>query len=127
MGALPNLPPLPFGIRVLRDAVIVMICISAGGAVGALPYGSAGADPRMVEVFQAVFGTLGFAFCAFRAKSRRALHVLTATLVVGAFAGLLVTAGGRHPIWWVFALVALALMALLGAGLARLIERLARD
>jgi hypothetical protein len=122
-----RLPPLPFAIRVLRDAVLVMICIAAGGALGAAPFTQGGADVRMVQIFQAVFGTLGFAFAGFHARSRRALHLLLTTLVIGLFAGLMVALGGRHAIWWLFTLTALALMALLGGGLARLFERLARD
>jgi len=127
MPGFPDLPPLPLGIRALRDAVVVMVCIARGGAIGAVPYDPAQMDPRMVQVFQAVFGTLGFAFCAFVAKSRRTLQVTLTTLIIWLFAGLLVALGGRHAIWWMFALAALVLMALLGAGLAMLTERLARD
>ena len=127
MTALPTDTRLPLGIRALRDAVIVMVCIALGGAIGGLPYGAEQPDPRMVQIFQAVFGTLGFAFCGFLAKSRRSLQMTLTTLVIGLFAGLLVALGGQHAFWWAFALAALSLMALLGAGLAILIERLARD
>ena len=127
MSALSSLPPLPLGIRVLRDAVIVVACIAAGQLLGRLPYGAAPPDPLMVETFMAVLGTLGFALCAFLARSRRALHLLLTALAVWLFAGFLVARGGGSPVWWVFRLVVIAAMALLGGGLARLIERLARD
>ena len=127
MRALQAPPSLPIGIRVLRDAVIVMICIAAGGAAATLPYEPDPADPRMVEVFQAVFGTLGFALTAFLARSRRGLHVLLTTLTVWAVAGVLMAMTGGNAIDWAIRLVLLALMALLGGGLARLVERLARE
>ncbi|MDZ7749960.1 MAG: hypothetical protein U5K43_15100 [Halofilum sp. (in: g-proteobacteria)] len=120
------LPALPFGIRVLRDAVIVIACIAAGDALGGLPYGSGPADPRMVQVFQAVLGTLGFALVAFHATSRRALHVALTALVIAVLVAVPVATGGYHAFWWVVELVKLGLMALLGAALALLLERLLR-
>lgn len=121
------LPPLPRGIRVLRDAVIVMACLAAGAALGTLPYAGERADPRTIEAFQAVCGTLGFTLVAFLATSRRALHLALTVLAVWAIAGVQVAAAGQHALWWALQLAELGLMALLGAALALLLERLVRD
>ena len=118
---------LPLPIRVLRDAVIVMLCIVVGQELAALPYGADAVDPIMVQVFGAVFGTIGFALTAFLAKSRRALQVTLSMLILWAIAGLTVALGSGDPFTWVLMLVFLPIMALLGAGLALLVERMARD
>jgi len=78
-------------------------------------------------VFQAVFGTIGFAAGAWLAKSRRPLRMTLATLLVWLFAGVKVALGGADPAWWAFLLPILVVMAFLGGGLALLIEKLARD
>lgn len=72
-------------------------------------------------------GTLGFTLVAFLATSRRALHLALTALTVWAIAGIQVAAAGRHALWWVLRLAELGLMALLGAALALLLERLLRD
>ena len=121
------MPPLPFPILVLRDAVIVLVLIVLGGMIAAVPYGSSAPDPRMIQVFQAVFGTVGFAACGWLAKARRPLRLSLAVLVVWILAGLPVLAGRADPAWWFFVLSVLALMAILGGGMALLLERLARE
>lgn len=121
------MPPLPLPILVLRDAVVVLACIVLGGWIGALPYDTGDADPRVVQIFQAVTGTLGFAVGGYLAPARRPLRLTLATLVVWLLAGVQVAGTGAHPSWWLFALAVLALMATLGGGLALLLERLARD
>lgn len=121
------MPPLPLPIRVLRDAVVVMLCIVLGEWFARLPYGSDPADPLLVETFRMVFGTLGFALAAFFAKSRRSLQVGLTLLALWLVAGLAVALGGGDPFTWVLMLAFLPIMALLGAGLALLVERLARE
>lgn len=121
------MPPLPLPILVLRDAVVVLGCIVGGGWIGALPYDAGGADPRVVQAFQAVAGTLGFAVAGHLAPARRPLRLTLATLAVWLLAGVQVAVSGTHPSWWLLALAVLALMATLGGGLALLLERLARD
>lgn len=116
----------PRPIRVLRDAVIVLVLVVLGGWIGAAPYDAGAADPRMVQVFQAVFGTLGFTASAYMARSRRALHLVLTTLVVWLIAGVAIASGAGHPIWWLLVLAVLALMASLGAALGLALERLSR-
>jgi len=122
-----SLPPLPMPIRILRDTVGVLILIVAGGTIAALPYQGTVPDPRMVQVFEAVFGTLGFAASAYFAPARRGLHVTLTALAVWLIAGVEVAVAGADPVWWIFVLAALALMALIGGGMAKLAEKLIRD
>lgn len=118
-------PPLP--ILVLRDAVVVLVAIVVGGWIGALPYDTGGADARVVQAFQGVAGTLGFAAAGHLASARRPLRLTLVTLVVWLLAGVQVASAGMHPSWWLLLLAVLALMATLGGGLALLLERLARE
>lgn len=116
---------LPLGIRVLLFAFVVLVFIAAGGLIAALPYDPGAEDPMMLMVFNAVFGTLGFAIVTYVLPSRRALHVSLTALVTWAITGFAVLTYSLHPVLWLLLLVAIALMALLGAGLALLVERLA--
>ena len=118
---------LPLPIRVLRDAVIVMMFIVVGGWVATVPYPAGTADPIMTDVFRAVFGTLGFTLTGYLATSRRPLHMMLSMLALWLIAGLAIALGGGDPLSWVLMLVFLPVMAVLGGGLALLIERLARD
>ncbi len=117
----------PLLVRVLRDAVVVIVFIVLGEWVARLPYATASADPIMIELFRAVFGTLGFAATGYFAVSRRPLHMALTFLAVWLLAGLAIALGGGDPSGWIIMLVFLPLMALLGGGLALLIERLARE
>lgn len=118
---------LPLPIRVLRDAVIVMVFIVVGGWVATVPYTAGAADPIMADVFRAVFGTLGFTLTGYLAPSRRPLQMTLSALALWLIAGLAVSLGGGDPLSWFLILVFLPVMAVLGGGLALLIERLARD
>lgn len=118
---------LPLPIRVLRDAVIVMVFIVLGEWVGKAPYGTGAANPAMVDVFRAVFGTLGFAITGYFATSRRPLQMTLSLLTVWLVAGLALALGGGNATGWFIMLVFLPLMAVLGGGLALLVERLARS
>lgn len=117
--------PLP--IRVLRDAVVVIVFIVLGEWVARLPYGAGGADPVMIDLFRAVFGTLGFAATGYFAVSRRPLQMALTFLAVWLIAGLAIALGGGNPASWIIMLVFMPMMALLGGGLAMLIERFARE
>lgn len=118
---------LPLPIRVLRDAVIVMLFIVLGGWVGKTPYAADAADPVMVDVFRAVFGTIGFAVAGWFAPSKRPLQMTLALLAIWLVAGLTIALGGGHAAGWFMILVFLPIMALLGGGLTLLVERLARE
>lgn len=118
---------LPLPIRVLRDAVIVMLFIVLGGWVGKAPYAAEAADPVMVDVFRAVFGTIGFAVTGYFAPSKRPLQMTLALVVIWLIAGLAIALGGGHAAGWFMILVFLPIMALLGGGLALLVERFARE
>lgn len=118
---------LPLPIRVLRDAVIVMLFIVFGGWVGEAPYAANAADPIMVDVFRAVFGTIGFAVAGYFAPSKRPLQMTLALLVIWLVTGLTIAIGGGHAAGWFMILVFLPIMAVLGGGLALLVERLARE
>jgi|AntRauTorcE11898_2_1112593.scaffolds.fasta_scaffold06873_2 hypothetical protein len=118
---------LPLPIRVLRDAVIVMLFIVLGGWVGEAPYARDAADPLMVDVFRAVFGTIGFAVTGYFAQSKRPRQMTLALLVIWLMAGLAIALGGGHAAGWIMIIVFLPIMALLGGGLALLVERLARE
>ena len=118
---------LPLPIRVLRDAVIVMLFIVLGGWVGQAPYATDAAYPLMVDVFRAVFGTIGFAVAAYFAPSKRPLQMTLALLVIWLMAGLTIALGGGHAASWFMILIFLPIMAVLGGGLASLVERLARE
>ncbi len=118
---------LPLPIRVLRDAVIVMLFIVLGGWVGAAPYAADAADPLFVDVFRAVFGTIGFAVGGYLAPSRRPLQMTLTLVVIWLMAGLAIALGGGHAAGWFMVLVFLPIMAVLGGGLALLVERLARE
>lgn len=117
---------LPMAIRVLLFAVVVLVFIAAGGVIATLPYERGAEDPMMAMIFNAVFGTLGFAIVTYIIPSRRALQVSLTALVTWAITGFAVLTYALHPLFWLFVLIALALMALLGAGLALLVERLAQ-
>ena len=118
---------LPLPIRVLRDAVVVMLFIVVGEWIAQVPYGTGPVDPLMVNIFRAVFGTIGFAVTGYLAKSRRPLQMALSLLILWLVAGLAVALGGGDPFMWVLMLVFLPVMAVLGGGLALLVERLARD
>ncbi|WP_067562430.1 hypothetical protein [Halofilum ochraceum] len=118
---------LPLPIRVLRDAVIVMLFIVLGGWVGQAPYASDAADPLFVDAFRAVFGTIGFAVGGYLAPSKRPLQMTLTLLVIWLMAGLTIALGGGHAAGWFMVLVFLPIMAILGGGLALLVERLARE
>jgi len=118
---------MPFPVLVLRDTVVVLILIVLGGLVAAIPYGTAMPDPRVIQIFQAVFGTVGFGAGAWMARSRRPLRLTLAMLGVWLLAGVPVALGGADPVWWLFLLPVLAVMATLGGGLALLFEKFARD
>lgn len=118
---------LPLPIRVLRDAVIVMLFIVLGEWVGKAPYAADAADPIMVDVFRAVFGTVGFAVTGWFAPSKRPLQMTLACLVIWLIAGLTIALGDGHASGWIMVLIFLPIMALLGGGLALLLERLARE
>ncbi len=118
---------LPLPIRVLRDAVIVMLFIVLGGWVGKAPYAANAADPIMVDVFRAVFGTIGFAVGGYLAPSKRPLQMTLTLVVIWLMAGLTIALGGGHAAGWFMILVFLPIMAVLGGGLALLVERLARE
>lgn len=121
------LPPLPLPIRALRDAVGVLIAIVIGGTIAALPYGSDLPDQNMVWTFQGVFGAIAFAVSAWFAPRRRPLQLTLSVLIAWLLIGFVVATGSMHPAWWAFLLPAIALMALLGAGLELLVERAMRD
>ena len=118
---------LPLPIRVLRDAVVVIVFIVLGEWVARVPYGPAAADPVMIDLFRAVFGTLGFAATGYFAVSRRPLQMALTFLAVWLIAGLAIALGGGNPASWIIMLVFMPMMALLGGGLALLIERFARE
>lgn len=118
---------LPLPIRVLRDAVIVMLFIVLGGWVGEAPYAANAADPLFVDIFRTVFGTIGFAVAGYLAPSRRPLQMTLAVLVIWLVAGLTIALGGGHAAGWFMIIVFLPIMAILGGGLALLVERLARE
>lgn len=118
---------LPLPIRVLRDAVIVMLFIVLGGWVGEAPYATDAADPLFVDAFRAVFGTIGFAVGGYLAPSKRPLQMTLTLLVIWLMAGLTIALGGGHATGWFMVLVFLPIMAILGGGLALLVERLARE
>lgn len=120
------MPPLPLPILALRDALIVLVAIVLGGWLGALPYAGGAADARVVQLFQAVGGTLGFAVAGHLAPARRPLRLALATLVAWLLAGVQAAGTGLHPSWWLLTLAVLALMATLGGGLTLLLERLTR-
>jgi len=118
---------LPLPIRVLRDAVIVMVFIVLGEWVARLPYAAGAADPIMIELFRAVFGTIGFAIGGYLATSRRPLQMTLTFLSVWLIAGLAMALGGGGAGGWVVLAVFMPMMALLGGGLALLIERWAQE
>lgn len=126
LALLDRVLALPMAIRVLLFAVMVLVFIAAGGVIATLPYARGAEDPMMAMIFNAVFGTLGFAIVTYIIPSRRALQVSLTALVTWAITGFAVLTYALHPLFWLFVLIALALMALLGAGLALLVERLAR-
>ncbi len=118
---------LPLPIRALRDAVVVLVALVIGGTIAELPYGDAAADSNMVWTFRAVFATLAFAVTGYMSPSRRSLQMTLAVLLAWLLTGVVVATGPMHPAWWVFLLPGFALLALLGGGLALLVERFARD
>lgn len=121
------MPNLPLPIRVLMFAVIVLVFIAAGGLIATMPYETGAEDPVMAMIFNGVFGTVGFAVITYLANTRRALQVTLTTLMVWAISGIAVLAYTLHPVLWLLVLAALAMMATIGAGLAILVERFARD
>jgi len=125
-GLLDRVLGLPMAIRVLLFAVVVLVFIAAGGIIATLPYEPGAEDPMMAMIFNAVFGTLGFAIVTYIIPSRRALQISLTALITWAITGFAVLTYTLHPLFWLFVLIALVLMALLGAGLALLVERLAR-
>lgn len=118
---------LPLPIRALRDAVVVLAALVIGGTIAELPYGESVPDSNMVWTFQAVSATLAFAVTGYMTPSRRGLQMALAVLIAWLLTGVVVATGPMHPAWWVFLLPGFALMALLGGGLALLVERFARD
>lgn len=121
------LTKLPLPIRVLLFAVIVLVFIAGGGLIAAVPYETGAEDPLMIMIFNGVFGTVGFAVITYLAHTRRALQITLTTLMVWAISGFAVLLYMLHPVLWLLVLVALAMMAVIGAGLAILIERFARE
>lgn len=121
------MPPLPLPIRVLRDAVVVMVLIVIGQRLAELPYADRPPDPIMVQTFGAVFGTIGFAINGYFARARRALQMALSALALWLIAALALALGGGDPFALIVMLMFLPFMALLGAGLTLLVERALRE
>lgn len=121
------LSTLPLPIRILFNAVVVTVFIAAGGWIASIPYEAGAADPIMVQIFNAVFGTIGFTLIGYLNDVHRARHVMLTVLAVWAITGFAVVLQLLHPVLWVFVLVVLAIMGTLGGGLARLIEKYASE
>ena len=121
------LDQFPLPIRALICAVVVLVFIAGGGLIATLPYEAGQEDPLMVMIFNGVFGTIGFALVTYLTPSRRILQLTITTGLVWAISGFAVILYMLHPVLWLLVLVALTTMALLGAGLARLVEQFARE
>lgn len=121
---LSDLPPLPAPIRALRDAVIVMIAIAIGGWVATIPYEPGTADPVIVQIFNAVFGTMGFAVVGHLHPVHRARHLALTVAAVGVVVTIVAAISVMHPLMWLMVLAVLVIMATLGGGLALLVEKL---
>jgi len=121
------MPDLPLPIRVLFDAVIVLVFIAAGGWIAGLPYEPDAIDPVMVQIFNAVFGTIGFTLVAYRAAHHRAFHLMLTVMTVWAITGFAVLTQMLHPVLWFMVLAVLAIMGSIGGGLAWVIERAAAE
>jgi len=119
---------LPAPIRVLFDAVVVLVCIAAGDLIARVPYPPEEADSLMVLIFQAVFATIGFTIIAYLKHLHRALHVTWVVLMVWAITGFMVLLGLLPPQFWlIIVLPSLAIAGSIGGLLAMLIERFASD
>jgi hypothetical protein len=98
---LSELPALPPPIRAMRDAVVVMAMIAIGGYLSTLAYEPGMADPVMEQVFNAVFGTMGFTMTAYWTRVHRARHLAFVTVIIWLILGLSVTFGPMPPTTWV--------------------------
>lgn len=119
---------LPLPIRILFDAVVVIVFIAAGEQIARLPYEPDAVDEIMVLIFQGVFATIGFAVIAWFAEHRRARHVALTVLMVWAITGFMVILQLLPPPFWlIIVLPALAISASLGGAMALLVEKFARE